>query len=112
MKKYFLLLMSFVLLNSPSIAQGVPNSAYINLEKYWFYRYRLVNDFMKIGENCGESIPAQDRNAYPPNALSRIEWGDATIDLGNYISMLATEHRMLSNNVDTKNLLFRSSSIL
>ena len=31
---------------------------YRNLEKYWWYRYRLVNDFMKVGPECGESTPA------------------------------------------------------
>lgn len=43
-------------------AQRVTNytpSMYRNLEKYWWYRYRLVNDFMKIGMACGESIPME-----------------------------------------------------
>jgi len=34
---------------------------YKNLEKYWYYRYRLINDFMLIGVGAGKSIPAQKR---------------------------------------------------
>ena len=37
---------------------------YHNMEKYWWYRYRLVNDFMYIGDSMGMSIPAQVRD-YP-----------------------------------------------
>lgn len=73
-------------------------SGYMNLEKYWWYRYRLVNDFLKIGPNCGESIPAQRRDSSNYGHLSRLEWGDATIDLGNYISVLATERALLRNH--------------
>lgn len=27
------------------------------LQKYWYYRWRLRNDFVYIGENQGESLP-------------------------------------------------------
>jgi hypothetical protein len=37
------------------------NGNYYNLEKYWFYRCRLINDFMKIGPNCGEGMPFGER---------------------------------------------------
>jgi len=76
-----------------------PNSGYYNMEKYWWYRYRLVNDFMKTGPDCGESIPAQRRNRPTPDHdyTAYLKWADATIDLGNYIAMLATEHRILQN---------------
>ena len=36
-------------------------SWYLNMEKYWWYRYRLINDFMIVGSNMGESIPANER---------------------------------------------------
>lgn len=36
-------------------------TAFQNTQKYWWYRYVLVNDFMKIGNKCGESIPASER---------------------------------------------------
>ena len=29
-----------------------------NLQKYWHYRYRLVNYFMVVGEGSGMSLPA------------------------------------------------------
>jgi len=80
---------------------------YKNLEKYWYYRYRLVNDFMLIGPGEGMSIPAQKRNLYDRNApnlwpnataINELEWQDATIDLGHYIATLATEYKMLNDN--------------
>lgn len=45
---------------------------YRNLEKYWWYRYRLVNDFMKVGPNCGESIPADYRKL---GINTKLDWG-------------------------------------
>lgn len=81
-----------------------PNGPVRNLNKYWWYRYRLVNDFMKIGDQCGESIPAQrrNRNLYSSD-LQNLYWADATIDLGDYITMLATEYRQLKNSkLDTR----------
>lgn len=80
-------------------------SYYNNLEKYWYYRYRLVNDFMKIGDNAGESIPAIARqigsycttsNCYKDGGLT---WGaDATVRLGTYMQVLATEYYQLQLN--------------
>ena len=32
-----------------------------NHRKYWYYKSRLNNDFVKVGLNPGESIPAQQR---------------------------------------------------
>ncbi len=78
----------------------VEKGAYFNLEKYWWYRYRLVNDFMKVGAECGESIPAQLK-AYQwaggtqPDTM-RIVWGDATQSLGHYIGTVAAESKLLS----------------
>ncbi len=34
-----------------------------NHRKYWYYKSRLNNDFVKVGLNAGESIPAQQRGA-------------------------------------------------
>ena len=45
---------------------------YRNLEKYWWYRYWLVNDFMKVGPNCGESIPADYRKL---GTNTKLDWG-------------------------------------
>jgi len=72
-----------------------------NLKKYWFYRYRLINDFMKIGANRGESIPAGLRrikgNINDPSEQD-LKWGDSTIKLGQYIGVLATEYKLLKDN--------------
>lgn len=86
-----------------------PNGWYHNLEKYWWYRYRLVNDFMIIGPDCGMSIPAQRRengNYWDTTGLKKLKWADATIDLGDYIAMLASEYKHLKNNhLDTSRTL-------
>ncbi len=73
---------------------------YHNMEKYWWYRYRLVNDFMIIGDQCGMSVPAQKRN-YPffaGDSRQSLQWEDATTELGHYIGALAVEYRMLKDN--------------
>ena len=98
---------------------------YQTTQKYWWYRYRLVNDFMKVGDNCGESIPASARhlrhtyywNAYPwfvdPYKNGALEWGDATQYLGNYIMALATEYKMLSSSgLSTNRTLMELSKAL
>ncbi|MEO6832011.1 MAG: T9SS type A sorting domain-containing protein [Chitinophagaceae bacterium] len=76
-------------------------SSYRNLEKYWWYRYRLVNDFMKIGTGCGESIPMSQWIFSSP--YNEAHWGDAGVDLGNYILALAGEWRILNDSrMDTR----------
>lgn len=55
MKKIVIILFCFNIL---SMAAGAQNY-YENLQKYWWYRYTLVNEFMKVGGACGESIPAE-----------------------------------------------------
>jgi hypothetical protein len=30
---------------------------YVNLEKYWYYRYMAVNDFIFLGSEASEHIP-------------------------------------------------------
>lgn len=76
-----------------------------NLQKYWYYRERLVNDYLIIGDFHGGSIPAARRIPInnpqvegPCVATQNIlEWGDATISLGWYIGVLATEWKLLSD---------------
>ncbi|MFH1380032.1 MAG: 3-coathanger stack domain-containing protein, partial [bacterium] len=67
------------------------------LKKYWYYRFRLKNDFLKVGPNPGESIPAETRHISGANN-GKIRWGDATMHLGWYIGVLATEYRLLDDN--------------
>jgi hypothetical protein len=76
----------------------------MNHSKYWYYRWRLLNDFMVVGPtpscpdgNCqGHSIPATIRM---PVAWDRsLEFGeDGTIALGYYLAVLATEYHLLDH---------------
>lgn len=65
--------------------------------RYWYYRHRLQNDFMVkwSGNAQGTNIPASIRGVYGDPLL---KWGDATIDLGFYIGVLATEYKLLKDN--------------
>ncbi len=72
-----------------------------NHRKYWYYKSRLNNDFIKVGLNPGESIPCQIRgkdNAFgnfTQDINCGMEWGDASSYLGYYIAVLATEYGLL-----------------
>lgn len=107
MKKLFLFICIVIVQTDMLHAQSSIPDWYKNLEKYWFYRYRLVNDFMLISDEAGGTIPAQKRIRYwsdkndpiipdkkkTPNSL---DWGqDASTDLGYYIAALATEYEKL-----------------
>lgn len=70
------------------------------MQKYWHYRYRLVNHFMVVGPDAGMSIPAGVRNytnSYNggPTAL---EYSDDLVYLGDYIGVLATEYACMIRN--------------
>jgi hypothetical protein len=75
-----------------------------NQEKYWKYREMLKNKFVKIGPFLGESIPMACRipgYAYggtPDPTGTQLQWKDATITLGYYIVVLATEYKLLKNS--------------
>lgn len=86
--------------------------------KYWYYRTRLRNDFMKVGSGQGCSIPMEERGdgyepyyndshynfnfSNNPNDGAQAKWGDAMGELGYYIGVLATEYRLLElNNQET-----------
>jgi hypothetical protein len=72
------------------------NQADLNLQKYWYYRMRLTNDFVKVGEGRGHSIPIQSRQGY--TGIHDIELADATIYHGYYLGVLATEFKLLNLN--------------
>ncbi len=118
MKK--LILSTYIILYVVSVHAQIPDW-YENMEKYWYYRYRLVNDFMLIEEDGdqdsgpGMSIPASRRTRHNPswgNDLDNpppghhwgehygphLSWGDATEHLGHYMTMLGVERKMLSDN--------------
>ncbi|MNJ84748.1 hypothetical protein D3C87_22070 [compost metagenome] len=62
--------------------------------KYWFYRWRLRNDFMVMGEGDGQSLVAEVRNKYRGQYMV---WGDVMIMHGYYLTMLALEHKILQD---------------
>ncbi|MDH5302081.1 MAG: hypothetical protein OEW58_12035 [Gammaproteobacteria bacterium] len=68
------------------------NNDAANLEKYWFYRQRLRNEFIFLSDKDepGSNLPASIRRG------SMLQWSDAPIMLAQYISMLATEYALLN----------------
>lgn len=66
-----------------------------NLKKYWHYRDRLKKGFLRVGDCDGCSIPATERFQN-----GELKWGDATIRLGQYIAVLATEYKLLHDNAE------------
>lgn len=87
--------------------------------KYWYYRTRLRNDFMKVGIGQGFSIPMEERgNGYEPKNFHYIftnspasgadaQWGDAMGELGYYLGILATEYHLLAlNNQETDSVRY------
>lgn len=69
----------------------------MNLEKYWNYRDRLTNYFVKAGSAIGESVVAYARNLNRQDKKG-FTVGDQTIDLAWYIGILATEYQLLTQN--------------
>lgn len=67
-----------------------------NFEKYLAYRKRLLNEFMvsSSGDELGTNIPASIRN----KKTRQMRWGDATINLSNYMAVLATEYALFKAN--------------
>src|SRR5690606_8350393 len=97
MIKYCSLTFLFLCVVSGTVGQNLQRTDdQINLQKYWYYRWRLQNDFVKVGEGVGHSLPIQSRKGIW--WVNDIEVVDATIYLGFYIGVLATEYRLLLNN--------------
>ncbi|MBN8691613.1 MAG: T9SS type A sorting domain-containing protein [Bacteroidetes bacterium] len=75
----------------------------INLQKYWYYKTRFNNDFIKIGKNLGESVPFNQRGStqtgYPSstNNQQTLKTGDAVSSIGIHLAALATEYALLKN---------------
>jgi len=93
MKKIIYALL-FVFIITDIYAQDIIHE-YQNLQKYWYYRFRLKNDFMLVGDCQGCSMPANTRNKGLQNNLY---WSDGgASDLGWYIGILATEYKLLSD---------------
>ena len=81
-----------------------------NLEKYWLYRQRLKEDFVKVGPDPGMSIPAEVFNPVmniQQSVEPTIVWSDGGHHLGYYIAVLATEYRLLVDNGYDPNLTIK-----
>lgn len=76
-----------------------------NMQKYWKFRSDFRENFVKIGPNAGESLPAgarQPQNCvdninYDGTGFGTMHWGDGMIRQGHYLGLLATEYRLLKN---------------
>jgi hypothetical protein len=74
----------------------------LNLKKYWYYHYRVLNDFMAKGD-CQGCSEVMGERAYKgstdtdPTPSVRALWGDNIINLGHYIAVLATEYKLLKD---------------
>ncbi len=69
------------------------------MKKYWFYRQRLVENFLGIADTVSDA-GHQNGWSIPANEIFRgdsIKWGDATTYLGWYIAVLATEYELLNS---------------
>ncbi len=103
MKQVFLIF--FIILSGNF---GFAQTPQLNEAKYYSYRSRLYNDFMiGVGSSAGLSLPASIRDT----VNQKILWGDATIDLGMYMGMLATEYKVnelkgLSQTTTIEDLFF------
>lgn len=71
--------------------------------RYWYYRTRMINDFIKIGKEQGACIVFPERN-YLEKGFYTSKVGPDQIDITNmYIMTLCLEYKLLSrNNQDTR----------
>jgi hypothetical protein len=82
-------------------SQSNPYMELKNHNKYWVFRNRLKTRFLSAGARAGQSIPAGrlhnpiQNEMIGPDEPAMAEFGDATIYLGWYISVLATENILL-----------------
>ncbi|MEZ4889053.1 MAG: hypothetical protein R2779_00400 [Crocinitomicaceae bacterium] len=93
-------LLILVLIGAESFSQN-DFSMSGELSKYWFYRWRLRNDFMVMGSEQGQSLIIDSRNS---DGFPIAKWSDGTILHGYYLSMLASEHAILQAMNRTEDL--------
>lgn len=95
----------------------------VNHRKYWFYKSRLNNDFIKVGTGDGESLIFNERGfgvgkdadgkdidmvaTSWNDPVASMKIGDGTSTLGYYIAQLALEYYLLRlNNQKTDSTLY------
>ena len=86
---------------------GYAQSDQDNLDKYWKFRNAFRQDFIRIGELRGESLPMGRRGfrKCPNNTpgefgvpKGKLYWGDGVIRHGHYIGFLATEYALMQKS--------------
>ena len=73
----------------------VGQTKYLNQVKYWDYRYSFKKEFISIGTGNGKSLPATMQST----ETQQLDYSNASVQLGWYIAMLATEYQILSANM-------------
>jgi hypothetical protein len=99
MKKIMLIVISLEM--SIGLLSQNLNDAIKHHRKYWYYKSRLNNDFLKVGPNQGESFPFMQRGFNSSKFSSPtdvLKIGDGTSILGYYMAVLATELYLLIKN--------------
>ena len=97
--KLHIRIFSFVLLSINSY-ETICQTDNKNHQKYWYYKSRLNNDFVKVGRLAGESIPFRQRSSGTSNInTSNVDMvsGDGMALVGQYIAVLATEYKLLKD---------------
>ncbi len=95
-------LLIFVIILLPTILQSQSIDNDKAHRRYWYYRTRMINDFMKIGKNQGNGLVFAERNRKEnndnqPELISTV--GPDQIDITNqYMIALALEYKLLSRN--------------
>lgn len=104
MKRILLFFIYLITLNNGFSQQIVDNDR--AHRRYWYYRTRMINDFMKIGKQQGDCIVFAERNLGKQSTTRErgSQVGPDQIDLASmYIMALALEYKLLTrNNQDTK----------
>ncbi len=79
---------------------GVQTRSQTQLQlKYNNYKTRLNTEFCVVGSGAGQSIPSSTHKSMISTSADSINhWGDATIQLGWYIGVLATEYEIKKLN--------------
>lgn len=79
----------------------------LNLQKYWKFRSTFVEQYIKIGPEQGESLPAgyrspgtcvDTRSEWGNVEYGTMGWGDGIIRQGYYLGLLATEYALRKKN--------------
>lgn len=73
-----------------SVGNAHADSTAENLDKYAALRLRLDEEFVAEGEGPGHAMPVHER----VDSEGLVRWADASIRLGWYIGLLATEHHL------------------